>query len=136
MRSFFPVQSLVALAALSLGLAVLRSQVPQQAEAPAAGKPYEVDTKASRVYVKVDPDGGGHGHGIAGQLATGTVTLGASRKAGELVFDLTSFDADAPEARKYVGLGGTMSASDRRSVTRTMLGGKVLNTAQYAKAAY
>ena len=56
--------------------------------------------------------------------------------AGELAFDLTSFTADAPEVRKYVGVEAKMSDSDRRSVTRTMLGSQVLNTRQYPKATY
>jgi polyisoprenoid-binding protein YceI len=95
-----------------------------------------VDVKTSRVYVTVEPDGRGHSHGIAGQLASGTVVLGAAEKAGELVFDMASFDADAPEVRKAMGLEGTMSDSDRRSVTRTMLGASVLDTREYPKATY
>jgi polyisoprenoid-binding protein YceI len=78
----------------------------------------------------------GHDHAIVGQLASGALTPGASEKAGELVFDLTSFVADPPEARQYLGLKGTMSASDQRSITRTMRGGRVLDSQQYPKATY
>jgi hypothetical protein len=84
--------------------------------------------------MRVDPDGKGHDHAIVGQLASGAMTLRASEKAGELVFDLTSFVADPPEARQYLGLKGSMSASDQRSITRTMRGAKVLDTQQYPKA--
>jgi polyisoprenoid-binding protein YceI len=108
----------------------------QSLGAGASGKTFEVDTKASHVYVRVDPDGRGHAHGIVGQLTSGAITLGAKEKAGELVFDLTSFTADEPEARKYVGVEGKMSDSDRRSVTRTMLGSQVLDARQYPKATY
>jgi polyisoprenoid-binding protein YceI len=126
------------LVGLGFGVLGLSAQIrPQSApEGGQAGKTFEVDTKVSRVYVRVDPDGRGHDHGIAGQLASGTVTLGASEKAGEWVFDLTSFDADDPEARKYVGVEGEMNDSDRRSITRTMLGSQVLDTKQYPKATY
>jgi polyisoprenoid-binding protein YceI len=95
-----------------------------------------VDTKVSRVYVRVDPDGRGHAHGIVGRLASGSMVLGASKKAGTLVFDLTSFAADDLKARKYVGVEGKMSDSDRRSVTRTMLGAAVLSSREYPKATY
>src|SRR5947209_2780208 len=67
----------------------------QQKEQKAAGKVYEVDTQTSRVYVRVDPEGGGHAHGIMGRLVSGTVVFGAAEKAGELVFDMTSFDPDS-----------------------------------------
>jgi hypothetical protein len=84
----------------------------------------------------VDPDGRGHAHGVVAQLQSGSLALGAIEKAGELVFDLTSFVADEPKAREYVGLEGKASDSDRRSVTRTMLGTQVLNVRLYPKATY
>jgi polyisoprenoid-binding protein YceI len=125
----------VILALLALPAAV-RSQTPAKDADKKAGTAYEVDTRASRVYVKVDPDGRGHAHGIVGQLTSGAVTLGAAEKAGQLVFDLTSFDADDPEVRKYVGVEGKMSDSDRRGVTRAMLGSRVLDTQEYPTATY
>src|SRR5262249_46279776 len=108
MRSFRPVlASVVALAGvLALGgTGALCPQAPQKGAA--AGKAYDVDTEASRVYMKVEPDGRGHEHGIVGKLASGSVTPGAAEKAGDLVFDLASFEADAPEVRQYVKLEGT-----------------------------
>lgn len=128
--------------ALGLGLGLLtciptlRSLTAQPYECQVAGKAYEVDTKASRVYVRVDPDGRGHAHGIVGQLSSGTIALGSTEKAGELVFDLTSFQADAAETRKYVGLEGTMSESTQQSVTKTMQGDKVLDVQQYPQATF
>ncbi len=123
---------------IGTGLVGLRTTAwPQEKSVPPApAKVYEVDTKASRVYVKVDPERRGHAHGVAGHLASGRGPLGDGEKLGELVFDLTSFAADDPEARRYVGLQGTTSDSERRSVTRAMLGPEVLDTAQYPTATY
>jgi polyisoprenoid-binding protein YceI len=130
--------TLVAAMSLGVGLVGAPSRLwPQEKSirrAPA--KDYEVDTKASRVYVKVEPDRRGHAHGIVGHLASGRGPLGAGKQVGELVFDLTSFAADDPEARQYVGLPGIASDSERQSVTRTMLGPQVLDTAQYPTASY
>ena len=92
----------------------LRSGV--QAQPPAAGDyapqartplaAGDVDTSISRVYVHVDKTGFGHEHGVASFLKSGHLNLGASQNAGELVFDMTSFNADTDEARRYVGLEG------------------------------
>jgi polyisoprenoid-binding protein YceI len=135
--------SLIRAITVSLGLRVLLfptlllSPTALKAEQePASGVAYGVDAKASRIYVKVEPDGRGHAHGIAGELAAGAVTFRSSEKPGEFVFALTSLVADTPEARKYVGLEGNLSASDQRNVTRTMLGRTVLDTMQYPKATY
>src|SRR5262249_24863718 len=120
MRFTRRVPSPAAVLAVGLSLGALGAPGLAQSEArkagakAEAGKGYNVDTKASRVYMKVEPDGRGHSYGVVGRLASGAMTLGASKKAGELVFDLTSFQADAPEARKYVGLNGALSDSDRR----------------------
>jgi polyisoprenoid-binding protein YceI len=114
----------------------LRARSSRDGEAKAAERSFDVDTKTSRVYVRVDPDGRGHTHGVVAQLQSGSLTFGATGKAGELVFDLTSFVADEPQARQYVGVEGKVSDSDRRSVTRTMLGTQVLNVRLYPKATY
>src|SRR5262245_29109995 len=53
-----------------------------------------VDTKASRVYVLVGKEGIGHEHGVEGQLKEGTVQLGKDSEAGQIVFDLASFESD------------------------------------------
>ena len=50
---------------------------------------FEVDLGASRVYVKVGTGARfGHGHGVEGRLASGSIKLGGG---GEIVFDLRSF---------------------------------------------
>jgi hypothetical protein len=99
--------------------------------APAAGA---VDTKLSRCYVLVGKTGLGHEHGIEGRLAAGHVRLGASANAGELIFDMTSFVAETPQARSVVGLPGEgVSASQ---VTANMLGPAVLNVAKFPEARF
>jgi hypothetical protein len=105
------------------------------AEPPAAGSlPCQVDTGASRVYIKVSSSTRlGHDHGVIGQLASGVVTLGG---AGDLVFDMRTFLSDRPEARSYVGLTAAISASDAQKTTVTMLGKDVLSVAQYPTARY
>ena len=66
-------------------------------------------------------------------VCDGVVTLGGT---GDLVFDMPTFVADRPEARSYVGLTGTVSASDARKTTATMLGKDVLGVAGFPKARY
>ncbi len=102
----------------------------------AAGAKQGVDVRASRVYVFVDKTGLGHEHGVEGRLKAGTISLGKTADAGELSFDMTSFRADTPAARKYVGLSGTTSASTRKQVDANMLGEKVLDVAHYPTATF
>lgn len=104
-------------------------------EVPAADRvPLRVDTGASRVYIKVTSATRlGHDHGVVGQLASGVVALGGG---GDLVFDMPTFVADRAEARSYVGLTGTVSASDAQKTTATMQGKDVLNVARFPTAQY
>ncbi len=93
---------------------------------------YQVATGSSRVYAKVTSATRlGHNHGIEGRLASGEVTLGGP---GVLVFDMTSFTADTPQARQYVGLADQLSASDAAKVSANMRGGDVLDVGRYPQA--
>ncbi len=97
-----------------------------------AQAPYQVESKLSRVYIRVDSATRlGHPHGVQGNLGPSTVTLGGT---GQLVFDMTSFVADTPEARQYVGLEGRFA--DAQKVTANMLGESVLNVAQHPRAVF
>jgi polyisoprenoid-binding protein YceI len=69
-------------------------------------------------------------------VKSGLVRLGATRGAGEIIFDLTSFQADTPRARRYIGLQGDTSASTQQKVTANMLGSDVLDTARYPTATF
>jgi hypothetical protein len=77
----------------------------------------------------------GHDHGILGRLESGFVEWGGGGR-GELVFSTRSFIADPPEARRYVGLAGSVSASDRKKTTEHMLGRDVLDVARNPTATY
>jgi hypothetical protein len=97
------------------------------------GKTYEVDTAASRVYVKVGSATRlGHPHGVEGSLKSGKVSLGGG---GELIFDMRSFTADTPEARKKVGLEGKkVTENEAKKVNETMRGADVLDVAKFPTA--
>ena len=98
-------------------------------------KTYQVDTDASRIYVKVGiATRLGHPHGVEGKLKSGKITLGAE---GELVFDMTSFKADTQEARKKVGLERKkVTENEAKKVNQTMRSAAVLDVEKYPTATY
>lgn len=111
--------------------------VPSVPVAPAAPpSPGEVDLDGSRVYVFVGKTGLGHDHAIVGRLVSGRVILDAPQNAGQLVFDMPSFVADTPEARKVLGLAGETDASTRKQTTENMLGPEVLDVARHPTATF
>lgn len=114
------------------------AQVPPAAPAAQAPLPTpgEVDTDGSRIYVFVGKTGLGHDHGIVGRLVSGRVILDAPQNAGQLVFDMPSFLADTPEARKALGLAGETDASTRKQTTENMLGPDVLDVAHHPTATF
>lgn len=95
----------------------------------------DIHLKSSRVYIFVGKTGFGHEHGVEGKLESGNITLNGTA-SGKIVFDLKSFDADTPNARKYVGLKGTTDAGTRQKVNANMLGADVLNVAKYPTATF
>ena len=107
-----------------------------QEAAPPSYKPADVQTQASRVYVFVDKTGLGHQHGVEAKLLSSTLVLGAEQNAGKLVFDMTSFDADTPTARDYVGLEGTTDEGTRSAVNQNMKGAAILNVSKYPTATF
>lgn len=131
---------IVAITCFSLVGKGLRAQSPAPGYAAPAARaplaPSEIDTTISRVYVHVDKTGFGHEHGVVSLLRSGHLALGANQDAGELVFDMTSFQADTDEARKYVGLEGSTDASTRQQVNANMLGPDVLDVKQYPTAVF
>ncbi|QDV50033.1 YceI family protein [Gimesia fumaroli] len=96
----------------------------------------EVNTKTSRVFTFVGKTGFGHEHAVIGEIKTGTLNLGARSNAGKIVFDMTTWKADTPEARKYIGLKGTTSASTQKDVNANMLGSSVLDVRKYPTATF
>jgi polyisoprenoid-binding protein YceI len=99
-------------------------------------EPHQISVRKSRVYIFVDKTGLGHPHGVEGRLKSGSLTLGAGEEAGELVFDMNSFDADTDAARRYVGLSGSTDASTRRQVNDNMKNTSILNVGQFPTATF
>ncbi|HEY4311420.1 MAG TPA: YceI family protein [Pirellulales bacterium] len=111
----------------------LAQAVPPAAQAPSL-VPGQIETRASRVFIRVGKTGLGHEHGVEGHIKSGSVQLGATANAGQIVFDVTSFQADTPAARQYVGLEGTTDADTQRQVNANMLGPSVLDVQRYPTA--
>jgi hypothetical protein len=102
-------------------------------ERPAPGS---VNTEHSRVFIFVDKTGVvGHQHSVEGKLSSGSLFL-KDGKEGSLVFNMTSFDADTPKGRKYLGLEGTTDEPTRQKVNANMLGAEILNVKKYPSAKF
>jgi len=95
-----------------------------------------VNQSASRVYIYVGKTGLGHNHGVEGRLKSGSLQLEGAGAGGELVFDMTSFDADTDAARRYVGLAGSTDASTKQQVNANMKGAAVLDVQRYPTAKF
>ena len=95
-----------------------------------------VDTETSRVFVFVEKTGFGHQHGVVGMVESGDLALDAKSDAGQIVFDMTSFLADTPEARKFVGLEGETDEETQKKVNENMLGPSVLNVREFPTATF
>lgn len=124
--------------AVSLAEPQQASKARKQAEPAEAEQlePHQISVQKSRVYIFVDKTGLGHQHGVEGRLKSGSLTLGAVEEAGEIVFDMNSFDADTDAARRYVGLSGSTEASTRRQVNDNMKNTSILNVAQFPTAMF
>ncbi|MEI8318426.1 MAG: YceI family protein [Planctomycetia bacterium] len=128
---------LLVVAMLALALPVdAGAQGPSTAAPAAPPAPGDVDTERSRVYIFVGKTGFGHDHAIVGRLASGRVVLDAAENAGQLVFDMPSFRADTPDARKALGLSGETDASTRQQTTDNMLGAEVLDVTRHPTATF
>lgn len=127
-------------AVLAVGSVELRAQPPGGTVQPGATAqepaPGDVDLRVSRVFIFVPKAGIGHDHAIEGKLKSGRLTLDATQDAGELVFDMPTFDADTAAARRHIGLGGGIDAGTRREVNSNMLGPDVLNVRRFPTATF
>ena len=142
----FIISAAVILVGVAASLSLITGQpVAAQQQSPQPGttqqkaaplKPGDIDARRSRVYVKVDKTGLGHTHGVEGRFKNGHVEIGASAKAGTMVFDMTTFVADTAEARRYVGLSGTTDASTAQQVTANMTGADVLDVKRFPTATF
>lgn len=116
-------------------LVVLLGPTAGRADAPIPSVG-DVDLAGSRVYVFVGKTGLGHDHAVMGALQSGRLLLGASDQAGVLVFDMRSFRADTPEARRLLGLAGETDTGTRKQVDDNMLGPAVLDVARHPTATF
>lgn len=116
------------------------SRVVRPAGTPQAGAGAQpsgnVILERSAIFVLVGKTGLGHEHGVTGRLRAAQISLGQNQNAGQLVFDMTTFDADSPQARQYVGLKGETSEGTRKQVNANMLGKDVLNVAKFPTATF
>jgi hypothetical protein len=99
-------------------------------------QPGEIDLKRSRVYVFVGKSGLGHEHAVEGRIKSGSIAVAQKQKAGQIVFDMTTFTSDTAAARKYVGLEGEKDESTRKKVDENMLGANVLDVAKHPTATF
>jgi polyisoprenoid-binding protein YceI len=128
----------VTVVALALLLALPVSALLAEESTPpkAAVNPGDINVGASRVYTFVEKTGLGHQHAIEGKLSSGHLMLGAESSAGQLVFNMRSFDADTTAARRYLGLKGTTGESTRSQVNANMKGSAVLDVSRYPSATF
>ena len=82
-------------------------------------------------YVFVGKTGFGHEHGIVGQLKQGHIDMSPGKNVGILDFDMATFTADTPEARKFVRLEGATDASTQQQVNTNMRGADVLDVGKF-----
>jgi len=127
---------LTALNTHAMGQAVARTAKGQQQSRNITYAPGQIDLGNSRVYVYVGKTGLGHEHGVVGRIRQGAIQLGADQNAGQIVFDMASFEADTAKARKYVGLNGSTEKSTKRKVNANMRGPGVLDIRQYPTALF
>jgi polyisoprenoid-binding protein YceI len=125
----------ISLLALAAGLlSVGRAEQGQTGGTGNRGSGFQIET--SRVYIFVGKVGLGHEHAVVGKLKSGTVQLGASRQAGEIVFDMSTFAADTYEAREYFGMEHTVPEGRRKEVSDNMKGADVLDVRKHPTATF
>lgn len=130
-------------AAMLLGTRVSTAQT-QQAGGQAVGgssvshplQSGEIHMDASRVFIHVGKTGLGHEHAVEGKLKSGNLQLAQPNGAGQLVFDMTSFQADTDEARLALGFEGKTDASTQSQVNANMLGESVLDVKHFPTATF
>ncbi|PQO46830.1 YceI family protein [Blastopirellula marina] len=96
----------------------------------------DIHPGASHVFIHVGKTGLGHEHAVIGQLQYGQLQLSQPNGAGVLVFDMTSFQADTDDARRYLGFDGQTDASTQEQVNANMLGESVLDVKRYPTATF
>ncbi|XZE43329.1 YceI family protein [Pirellulaceae bacterium SH467] len=96
--------------------------------------PGEINTQFSRVFIFVDKSGlVGHQHAVEGRLTGGHLVID-DVKNSSLIFNMKSFDADTPLARKYLSIQSEIDEETRKKVNENMLGLEILSVEHYPEA--
>lgn len=111
-----------------------RASEPRPAER--APQPGDLACAQSRVFIHVFKTGLGHEHAVEGKIESGSLRLGAPERAGQMIFDMQSFDADTPLARKYLSLAGHTDDETRKQVNDNMHSAKVLDSKRFPTATF
>ncbi|AMV33805.1 YceI-like domain protein [Pirellula sp. SH-Sr6A] len=94
----------------------------------------EINTEFSRVFIFVDKAGlVGHQHAVEGRLKDGHLVINDDKKSS-ITFDMKSFDADTPLARKYLSIQSEIDEETRKKVNENMLGLEILSVEHYPEA--
>lgn len=101
-------------------------------------EPGDINTEFSRVFIFVDKAGlVGHQHAVEGRIKQGQLLVNSSvqpSKSSSIIFDMKSFDADTPLARKYLSIQSEIDEETRKKVNDNMLGLEILAVQQYPEA--
>lgn len=102
--------------------------------APQAGeRAYRVDRAASKLRIRVDPEGAmarlGHSHVIGGSVLSGMVVLGDGHRSArlDLRLDVSALEVDKPKWRAEAGLKAELDEAAISGTRDNMLGERVLD---------
>ena len=124
--------------ALTLGLTNNCAGQEELAKSPKSLelRPGDLNLEFSRVYIFVDKTNNlGHSHGVEGKLKSGRV-LADTQEPVSLVFDMRSFVADTPTARKLFGIEAEIDAATVKKVNQNMLGKEILDVQGFPEAIF
>jgi hypothetical protein len=107
-----------------------------QARKSAEYRPGDLNLEFSRVYIFVDKTNNlGHSHGVEGKLKSGRLKADVQEPVS-LVFDMKSFVADTPTARKVFAIDAEIDAATVRKVNQNMLGKEILDVQGFPEAVF
>lgn len=98
---------------------------------------FRVDSDASEILIRVDPDGPmarlGHSHAIGGPVISGTLVTGREPAQArlDLTIDAAALEVDKPEWRRHLGLEPELDADTVEGTRENMRSERVLDVAQH-----
>lgn len=98
---------------------------------------YRIDTAASHLRIRVDPEGPmarlGHSHVIGGSVISGTILVsdGGDGARADLSVDAAALEVDAPPWRAADGLEPELDQAAIAATRKNMLGERVLDVADH-----